>query len=196
MSNHPERQYKFRRPRGFAPPSVEEVEQKKQQRYEHAVVKRLIDRTGVEHRKDSGFENLRRNMWNRQQLNCGFGRLAFRDFQQVTRFPMWLETRRIRDDQQVSLEKLLSEFHRTPLYTAFREAEEIAATKMDGGPFGVVFSTPAIKFMSLHTWPSRVQAGVTRIEIADIVDGSVAIIEEFDHLIEAIGQNVPLLCRD
>ena len=171
--------YRFRRPqRGFLPPSREELDLEKQQRYEEAVVKRLLKRTGR--------WGMRFKLWNQQKNQVDFGRLAFCDFQAETGFPMWLETRRMDLAGHSSLVNLLRNFDRTPIFDAFREIWHASPARVEGCPVGLVFPAPRIKYMVLHTWASDLRPGATRIAVP-LDDDSVLALEELDDLLKALG---------
>ncbi len=170
--------YRFRRAQqGFCPPSREEIDREKQQRYEQEVVKRILKRTGN--------WDMRGRLWNMQQSQVGFGRLAFCDFQEVSGFPMWLETRRMDLAKHASLVNLLRDFDRTPIFKAFWELRCAIPKHMEGVPVGLIFPAPRIKFMALHTWTSDLRPGATRI-VVPLNDDSVLVLEELDDLLKAL----------
>jgi hypothetical protein len=178
-TNKHEGTYRYRRPHeGFFAPSQEEREQEKQERYEEAVIKRIL--------KHIGKWDLRYKLWYKQKDQSDFGRLAFYDFQEATDFPMWLETRRMDMAKHLSLVNLLRDINQAPFLAAFREVFRVVPNRMAGCPVGLVFPVPGIKYMVLHNWPSGpAEHGDTRIAIP--LDGSVLTLEKLDDLLKAVG---------
>ena len=131
--------------------------------------------------------DLRHKLWYRQKNQFDFGRLAFRDFQQETNFPMWMGTRRMNLNKHLSLVDLLRNFDQTPFFKAFREVLCAVPTHAAECPVGLVFPVPHIKFMVLHNRPSDFRPGATRIAIP-LDDGFTLTLEKLDDLLVAVGR--------
>ena len=179
MTKHHTDNYRFRRRQcRFGPPSREEIDLEKQQRYEEAVVKRLL--------RSIGKWDLRSKLWHQQKNQFEFGRLAFCDFQEATGFPMWLGTRRMDLAGHSSLVNLFRNFDQTPIFAAYRELLRAIPKQAGGLPLGLVFPAPRIKYMVLHTRASNLRPDATRITVP-LDDDSVLILEKLDDLLKALG---------
>jgi hypothetical protein len=171
--------YRYRRPhQGFLSAICEDSDEEKQERYEEAVIKRIL--------KHIGEWDLRYKLWYKQKDQFDVGRLAFCDFQEYTGFPMWLGTRRMYMAKHLSLVNLLRDSNQ-PFFAAFFEVSRAAPNRMAGCPVGLVFPVPGIKYMVLHNWPSGpAEHGDTRIAIP-LTNGSVLTLEKLDDLLEKVG---------
>ena len=146
--------------------------------YEEAVVKHLFRCLDVP--EDLGIELWKEDA--RKSLH-DFGTLKLSAFCQRTRFPLWLGSKRFDAVRQLPLSKLLGQFEATHIYHAWHEVAQAAPDQRQ--PSGLIFPLNRTKFMALHTYPSELKPGATRVVIPRSRQ-TILVLEPLKQLLRAI----------
>ena len=157
-----------------------------QWRYEEAVVKHIL--------KHYKIPQLGKKLWVVEKKAWDYGRLTLLNFYEMTGFPIWLESRRIKWKRHSGFGEFLRYFSGTPIVKAFQELLDRKRALGFDVPGGLVFQVPKIKFLVLHNYPTELPAVSTRIEMGRM--GAIPLtLEPLNSLLDALAAKDKGFCK-